>query len=97
MSQPLDLDRAAWLLECYADFIRSDVMSVDIERHPYLPDIEATAAELRAVKLIGWADPSKLKELESCNGMGVWMESKTAWERFDQPQQNAAGFVPVYS
>jgi hypothetical protein len=43
------LDRAADLLEGYAEFIRSDVMSADIERHPYLPEIDGTAEDLRAL------------------------------------------------
>jgi hypothetical protein len=42
------LDRAADFLEQYADFIRRDVMSVDIERHPYLPELEQVAADVRA-------------------------------------------------
>lgn len=41
------IERAAELLESYADFIRRDVISADIERHPYLPDIEECAVELR--------------------------------------------------
>lgn len=43
------LDRAADLLEGYAEFVRSDVMSADIERHPYLPEIDAVAEDLRAM------------------------------------------------
>jgi hypothetical protein len=39
---------AADLLEQYAGFIRDDVKADDIERHPYLPLIEQTAADLRA-------------------------------------------------
>lgn len=39
---------AAYLLEQYAQFIRDDVKADDLERHPYLPLIEATAADLRA-------------------------------------------------
>lgn len=38
---------AADLLEHYADFIRT-VKADDLERHPYLPEIERVAAELRA-------------------------------------------------
>lgn len=42
------LSRAADFLEQYADFIRREVMSVDIEQHPYLPELEEIAAEVRA-------------------------------------------------
>ena len=43
-----DLARAADFLEQYADFIKREVMSVDIERHPYLPELEEVAADVRA-------------------------------------------------
>jgi hypothetical protein len=43
-----DISRAADFLEQYADYIRREVMSVDIERHPYLPELEQVAAALRA-------------------------------------------------
>lgn len=43
-----DLSRAADFLEQYADFIRRDVMSVDTERHPYLPELEEVAADIRS-------------------------------------------------
>lgn len=48
LAPALPLDRAADFLEQYADFIRRDVMSVDIERHPYLPELEEVASEIRA-------------------------------------------------
>lgn len=41
------IERAADLLEDYAEFIKSDVMAADIERHPYLPAVEGVAEELR--------------------------------------------------
>jgi hypothetical protein len=40
--------RAADFLEQYAAFIRREVMAVDIEQHPYLPELDEVAAELRA-------------------------------------------------
>lgn len=40
---------AADLLEQYADFIRRDVKADDLERPPYLPLIDQTVADLRAV------------------------------------------------
>jgi hypothetical protein len=39
---------AADLLEHYADFIRTSVKADDLELHPYLPNIERTASDLRA-------------------------------------------------
>lgn len=38
---------AAHILEQYAEYIRS-VKADELERHPYLPEIERVAAELRA-------------------------------------------------
>jgi hypothetical protein len=49
MNQQQPLTRAADFLEWYADFIRRDVMSVDIERHPYLPELEGVAADVRSM------------------------------------------------
>ena len=43
------LERAAEMCEWYAEFIRENVMSVDIERHPYLPELEGIAADLFAL------------------------------------------------
>jgi len=42
-----ELSTAAYLLEQYAKFIRNDVKADDLERHPYLPLIEQTIADLR--------------------------------------------------
>lgn len=42
------IDRAAELLEHYVDFIK-EVKPDDIERHPYLPEIEMVAQDLRAM------------------------------------------------
>lgn len=42
------IDRAADLLEHYVDFIK-EVKPDDIERHPYLPEIEMVAQDLRAM------------------------------------------------
>lgn len=39
---------AADMLERYADFIRRDVKADDLERHPYLPELERIAAAMRA-------------------------------------------------
>jgi len=50
---------AADLLEHYADFIRREVKADDLERHPYLPLIEQTAADLRAA--IAKATPTDTK------------------------------------
>ena len=43
------LERAAQMCEWYAEFIRDNVMSQDIERHPYLPELEGVAVDLRAL------------------------------------------------
>lgn len=50
------IERAADLLEIYAKFIESDVMAADIERHPYRPEIELTAAGLREIAAAPQAD-----------------------------------------
>lgn len=42
------VELAAWICDCYAGFIRENVMSADIERHPYVPQIEGTAEDLHA-------------------------------------------------
>lgn len=58
------IDRAADFLEQYADFIRRDVMSVDIERHPYLPELEYVAGQMRH-----WFDtPDPAAVMEDKNG-----------------------------
>jgi hypothetical protein len=44
------MSRAADFLEQYADFIRHEVKADDIEAHPYLPELEDVAAELRAAE-----------------------------------------------
>jgi len=49
------LDRAADLLEGYAEFIRSDPMDTELERHPYLPELDETAKELRALSIAATA------------------------------------------
>lgn len=41
------LRRAAELLEHYRSWIMANVMSAQIEEHPYVPEIEETAAALR--------------------------------------------------
>ena len=46
------IERAADLLEGYAEFIKSDVMAADIERHPYLPEVEGVAEELRELSAL---------------------------------------------
>ena len=43
------IERAAQMCEWYAEFIRENVMSADIERHPYLPELEGVAEDLRAL------------------------------------------------
>lgn len=43
-------DRAAHLLECYAEWIHKNVMATDLEAHPYLPEIEGVAEDLRALR-----------------------------------------------
>lgn len=45
----LAVECAADLLEGYGNFIQADVTSADIERHPYLPEVETTAKSLRAL------------------------------------------------
>lgn len=40
-------ERAAWLLECYAQWIRANVGAARIEEHPYLPEIDEVAELLR--------------------------------------------------
>ena len=42
------LERAVEMCDWYAQFIRSDVMAADIERHPYLPELEGVAEDARA-------------------------------------------------
>lgn len=42
-------EHAAWLLECYANYLHSDdVKAADLARHPYLPEIEEAVERLRA-------------------------------------------------
>ncbi|WP_294138296.1 hypothetical protein [Sphingomonas sp.] len=43
------LEQAADYLDQYAQFIRDDVKADDLERHPYVPAIDQTATELRAL------------------------------------------------
>lgn len=52
------VDLAAWICECYAGFIRENVMSADIERHPYVPQIEGCAEELREAIAHQFATPA---------------------------------------
>ena len=59
------LERAAEMCEWYAEFIRDNVMSQDIERHPYLPELEGVAVDLRA--LAGTGSDESAKE----NGNGL--------------------------
>lgn len=59
------LERAAQMCEWYAEFIRDNVMSQDIERHPYLPELEGVAVDLRA--LAGTGSDESAKE----NGNGL--------------------------
>jgi hypothetical protein len=52
---PIDLDlltRAAQLLEWYADYIAREVGAVDIELHPYRPEVEETAEQLRDARAL---------------------------------------------
>jgi hypothetical protein len=63
---------AADLLDQYAEFIRRDVKADDLERHPYLPLIEETAAALRAVDA-----PPKGGGQET-EPFGYWIEQKNA-------------------
>jgi hypothetical protein len=58
---PWALTRAAELLEHYADFIRC-VKPDDIERHPYLPEIDQVAEELRAMGAGQSAEPASERE-----------------------------------
>jgi hypothetical protein len=44
----VDFERAAWMLDCYVEHIRKNVLSADIEMHPYLPEMEGMAEDLRA-------------------------------------------------
>jgi hypothetical protein len=46
------LTRAAQLLEWYADYIAREVGAVDIERHPYRPEVEETAEHLRDARAL---------------------------------------------
>jgi len=61
------IERAADLLEGYADWIKRTVMSAQIEEHPYLPEIEGTAEDLRA--LAAASGPVSM-DCEDCNGTG---------------------------
>jgi len=47
------LEQAAGYLSDYARFIRDDVKADDLERHPYLPALEQTVADLIALKPAG--------------------------------------------
>lgn len=42
-------NRAAHLLECYAEWIRKNVMAANLEEHPYLPELEGVAEDLRGL------------------------------------------------
>lgn len=44
-----EIERAAELLESYVQFIQNHVMDAEIDQHPYLPEIEQSARELRAL------------------------------------------------
>jgi len=44
----IDFDQAAWMLNCYAEFLKTDVASSELEWHPYLPDMEDMVERLRA-------------------------------------------------
>ncbi|HVR53745.1 MAG TPA: hypothetical protein VMS38_28730 [Pseudorhodoferax sp.] len=52
------VERAADLLEGYVEFIQSDVMVADIERHPYMPEVEQTARDLRELAGTGRKEPA---------------------------------------
>lgn len=39
------LQRTAEMCESYADWIKRNVMSADIEQHPYLPELEGAAED----------------------------------------------------
>lgn len=51
------LARAADFLEWYIAFIKESVMSVDIERHPYLPELEDCAEQVRALSVSAASPP----------------------------------------
>lgn len=40
------MERAAWMLDCYVEFVRN-VGASDLEAHPYLPEMEEVAQQLR--------------------------------------------------
>lgn len=42
------LRRTTEMCEAYADWIKRNVMSADIEQHPYLPELEGVAEDARA-------------------------------------------------
>jgi predicted metal-dependent phosphoesterase TrpH len=42
------LERTTEMCEQYADWIKRNVMSADIEEHPYLPELEGAAEDARA-------------------------------------------------
>jgi len=65
------LERAAWMLNCYVDFVRS-VGSADLERHPYLPEMEEMADKLKAA-----AHPNAQEVVsrnETCKTCGAWKD-----------------------
>jgi hypothetical protein len=41
------IPRASWMLDCYSDFLKSTMPS-DMDRHPYLPEIEQISGDLLA-------------------------------------------------
>lgn len=57
--EAVTLERAADFLEWYVGFIKESVMSVDIERHPYLPELEDCAKQVRALSIDVAAQPPK--------------------------------------
>lgn len=59
--ESIDFDQAARLLTCYMEFIKSDVKADDIERHPYLPEIECMVGTLRAAATAQHTPPAAVE------------------------------------
>lgn len=92
------IERAADLLEKYRDFIRADVTSADIERHPYLPEIETTAEALRV--LTAQSSPER-KDCKTTGALPDLSQARLAglignYFSEDWAQKNAADLLTDY-